>query len=110
MEEYVTAYKQLIYTQIENLDESTKEGKDKFNDFMIELEASNYIILVSEDLEKLNSNKIIYKDKGKNVKLRYQLNIIKNFIRHLPNKSEHEVVFKKNCQRVIQWLFFTIKE
>ena len=50
------------------------------------------------------------KDKGKNVKLRYQLNIIKNFIRHLPNKSEHEVVFKKNCQRVIQWLFFTIKE
>ena len=60
MEEYVIAYKQLIYTQIENLDESTKEGKDKFNDFMIELEACNYIILVSEDLEKLNSNKIIY--------------------------------------------------
>ena len=56
MEEYVIAYKQLIYTQIENLDESTKEGKDKFNDFMIELEACNYIILVSEDLEKLNSN------------------------------------------------------
>ena len=30
MEEYVTAYKQLIYTQIENLDESTKEGNFKF--------------------------------------------------------------------------------
>ena len=56
MEEYVIAYKQLIYTQIENLDESTKEGKDKFNDFMIELEACNYIILVSEDLEKLKDD------------------------------------------------------
>ena len=110
MEEYVTAYKQLIYVQIENLDESTKEGKDKFNDFMIELEACNYIILVSEDLEKLNSNKITYKDKGKNVKLRYQLNVVKNFIRHMPYKNEHEIMFRKNANKVLQWLFFTIKE
>ena len=45
-----------------------------------------------------------------NDKDKHIMDIIKNFIRHLPNKSEHEVVFKKNCQRVIQWLFFTIKE
>ena len=110
MEEYIDSYKRLIYTQIEELDDSTKEGKDKFNDFIIELEACNYILMVCKDLEKLNSNKIIYKDKGKNVKLRYQLNVVKNFIRHMPYKNEHEIMFKKNANKVLQWLFFTIKE
>lgn len=108
MREYINTYKQLIYTQIEYLDDTTDEGKEKFDNFMIELEAANYILLISEKLAKLYS-KVIIKDKGKNAKLRFMLNELRIVVSGFPYKEIHEVKFKKGCNKVIDWLFFTIK-
>lgn len=109
MKEYINTYKQLIYTQIEYVDDTTEEGKEKFNNFMIELEAANYILLTSEKLAKLYS-KVVIKDKGKNAKLRFMLNELRAVVSGFPCKEIHEVKFKKGCNKVIDWLFFTIKE